>query len=201
MNKELTPSVFRIILIISFIGMLALGVVLFIFGYQKVSEYAAESREIATQAKASSEELQSLSTLKTQLDKYSTNVARAKQIVSTSKGYYYQDQIVNDLNSYASRAGVMISSIDFSANYASNTSSSSSSSSSSTENTKKAPSGFKSVTANISLNNPVSYESIYNLLSMLENSLFRMQISNLTLARDQNGGVTVDTLTVEVYTR
>ena len=57
------------------------------------------------------------------------------------------------------------------------------------------------VTAIVNLSNPVSYEQAYIFLRSLEQGLFRMQISNLALAKDDNNGITVSALTLEVYTK
>ena len=180
----------------------AAGAGSFVFGHQEIVKYAEETRKLNTEAQASSNELQALSSLKSKLDNSKSDVKRAEQIVSTSKKYHYQDQIVSDIENHANSAGIKIASIDFSANESKSSSSSSSSSSSTAKNTKKpAPDGFKSVTATVNLSNPVSYEQAYIFLRSLEQGLFRMQISNLALAKDDNNGITVSALTLEVYTK
>lgn len=200
MKFVLKPTTFRILLIVSLLVIAAAGVGSFVFGHQEIVKYAEETRKLNTEAQASSNELQALSSLKSKLDNSKSDVKRAEQIVSTSKKYHYQDQIVSDIENHANSAGIKIASIDFSANE-SKSSSSSSSSSSSTNAKKPAPDGFKSVTATVNLSNPVSYEQAYIFLRSLEQGLFRMQISNLALAKDDNNGITVSALTLEVYTK
>ena len=197
MKFVLKPTTFRILLIVSLLVIAAAGAGSFVFGHQEIVKYAEETRKLNTEAQASSNELQALSSLKSKLDNSKNDVKRAEQIVSTSKKYHYQDQIVSDIENHANSAGIRIASIDFSANE-----SKSSSSSSTAKNTKKpAPDGFKSVTATVNLSNPVSYEQAYIFLRSLEQGLFRMQISNLALAKDDNNGITVSALTLEVYTK
>jgi hypothetical protein len=202
MKFVLKPTTFRILLIFSLLVIAAAGAGSFVFGHQEIVKYAEETRKLNTEAQASSNELQALSSLKSKLDNSKSDVKRAEQIVSTSKKYHYQDQIVSDIENHANSAGIKIASIDFSANESKSSSSSSSSSSSTAKNTKKpAPDGFKSVTATVNLSNPVSYEQAYIFLRSLEQGLFRMQISNLALAKDDNNGITVSALTLEVYTK
>ena len=193
MKFVLKPTTFRILLIVSLLVIAAAGAGSFVFGHQGIVKYAEETRKLNTEAQASSNELQALSSLKSKLDNSKSDVKRAEQIVSTSKKYHYQDQIVSDIENHANSAGIRIASIDFSANE---------SKSSTAKNTKKpAPDGFKSVTATVNLSNPVSYEQAYIFLRSLEQGLFRMQISNLAWAKDDNNGITVSALTLEVYTK
>lgn len=199
MKRSLTPSSFRLVLATIFALLIVLGCVIFIFGNQYISKYAADTRELKTQATASDNELQTLSSLKQYLAKNQSAVSKAAQIASTSKSYQYQDQIISDLNSIAGASGVSISSIDFSSNTTSKTATSSSTKKSTTK--KAVPNGFKSMTATILLNNPVSYNNLYTFLSKIESNTFQMQISNLTLSSTDSGNVTVSSLTLEVYVR
>lgn len=200
MKFILKPTTFRILLVVTLLVIAAAGAGAFAVGHQEIVRYAEETHKLSTEAQASSNELQALSSLKSRLDNNKEDVKRAEQIVSTSKKYHYQDQIVSDIENHANGAGIKIASIDFSANESSTNKSSSSSSNA--KNTKKpAPDGFKSVTATINLNNPVSYEQAYAFLYSLEQGLFRMQISSLALAKGDNNSIMVSALTLEVYTK
>lgn len=205
MKFVLKPSTFRILLVVILLAITAIGAGAFVMGHQQIAQYAEETRKLSTEAQASSNELQALSTLKAYLDNNKEDVERAAKIVSTSQSYHYQDQIVKDIERHASTAGIAISSIDFSANQTGSrvaSSSSSSSSSSNVKTTKKPiPNGFKSVNATVTLENPIPYSKVYSLLTELEQGLFRMQVSNLALTKDDGNNITVSALNLEVYTK
>lgn len=202
-QRTLTPSIARAILAGALLLMAAAGIGIFIFGQQQLSTVAEETRKSTTDAESSSNELQSLTTLKNRLKEQNKDVERAAKIVSITKNYNYQDQVVQDFVNYANASGVVIKSIDFSANNASTSGTASSSSSSTSAATAvKAPNGTKSISATITLNTPVAYDNLRDFIYRIEKNLFQMQISNLTLSSNKGtGGVVVDALTVTAYVR
>jgi hypothetical protein len=202
-QRTLTPSIARAILAGALLLMAAAGIGIFIFGQQQLSAVAEETRKSTADAESSSNELQALTTLKNRLKEQNKDVERAAKIVSITKNYSYQDQVVQDFVNYANASGVVIKSIDFSANNASTSGTASSSSSSTSAATAvKAPNGTKSISATITLNTPVAYDNLRDFIYRIEKNLFQMQISNLTLSSNKDtGGVVVDALTVTAYVR
>jgi len=202
-KRVLTPSILRAILSVALLLMIAAGVGIFVLGYQQLDTVAKETRELDTKAKATSNELQALTTLKSQLDKQSKDVERAEKIISITKNYTYQDQVVQDLVAYATASGLDVKSIDFSANNTTAASSSSSSSSStSSAAIIKAPNGTKSISAAIALHTPVNYDNLRDFVYRIEKNLFQMQISSLRLSANNDGqGISVDGFTVIAYVR
>ncbi len=199
-QRTLTPSIARAILAGALLLMAAAGIGIFIFGQQQLSTVAEETRKSTTDAESSSNELQALTTLKNRLKEQNKDVERAAKIVSITKNYSYQDQVVQDFVNYANASGVVIKSIDFSANNASTSGTASSSTSAATA--VKAPNGTKSISATITLNTPVAYDNLRDFIYRIEKNLFQMQISNLTLSSNKGtGGVVVDALTVTAYVR
>ena len=202
-QRTLTPSIARAILAGALLLMTATGIGIFVFGQQQLSTVAEETRKSTTDAESSSNELQALTTLKNRLKEQNKDVERAAKIVSITKNYNYQDQVVQDFVNYANASGVVIKSIDFSANNTSTSGTASSSSSSTSAATAvKAPNGTKSISATITLNTPVAYDNLRDFIYRIEKNLFQMQISNLTLSSNKGtGGVVVDALTVTAYVR
>ena len=199
MNLTLTPSKLRALLIGSLVLIIAATAGLFAFGYQQLNSVAEATKQSNADANKSSQELMTLTTLKTALDKQQSNVKRAAQIVSATKNYSYQDQVVKDLNTYANESGLAITNIDFSANN-SDAKSASSSSSSKSSAAATAPNGTKRITATISLHNPVSYDAVYRFLYRVEKNLFQLQTSNIGLSI-ADGGLAVSELTIVAYVR
>ena len=202
-KRVLTPSILRVILSVALLLMIAAGVGIFVLGYQQLDTVAKETRELDTKAKATSNELQALTTFKSQLDKQSKDVERAEKIISITKNYTYQDQVVQDLVAYATASGLDVKSIDFSANNTTAASSSSSSSSStSSAAIIKAPNGTKSISAAIALHTPVNYDNLRDFVYRIEKNLFQMQISSLRLSSNNDGqGISVDGFIVIAYVR
>ena len=196
-QRALTPSIARAILAGALLLTIATGIGVFVFGQQQLSAVAEETRKSTTDAESSSNELQALTTLKNRLKEQDKDVERAAKIVSITKNYSYQDQVVQDLVNYANASGVVIKSIDFSAN-----NSSAASKSTNAATITKAPTGTKSISATVTLNTPVAYDSLRDFIYRIEKNLFQMQISNLTLSSNKDtGGVVVDALTVTAYVR
>lgn len=196
-QRTLTPSIARAILAGALLLTIATGIGVFVFGQQQLSAVAEETRKSTTDAESSSNELQALTTLKNRLKEQDKDVERAAKIVSITKNYSYQDQVVQDLVNYANASGVVIKSIDFSAN-----NSSAASKSTNAATITKAPTGTKSISATVTLNTPVAYDSLRDFIYRIEKNLFQMQISNLTLSSNKDtGGIVVDALTVTAYVR
>lgn len=196
-QRALTPSIARAILAGTLLLTIATGIGVFVFGQQQLSAVAEETRKSTTDAESSSNELQTLTTLKNRLKEQDKDVERAAKIVSITKNYSYQDQVVQDLVNYANASGVVIKSIDFSAN-----NSSAASKSTNAATITKAPTGTKSISATVTLNTPVVYDSLRDFIYRIEKNLFQMQISNLTLSSNKDtGGIVVDALTVTAYVR
>ena len=196
-QRALTPSIARAILAGALLLTIATGIGVFVFGQQQLSAVAEETRKSTTDAESSSNELQALTTLKNRLKEQDKDVERAAKIVSITKKYSYQDQVVQDLVNYPNASGVVIKSIDFSAN-----NSSAASKSTNAATITKAPTGTKSISATVTLNTPVAYDSLRDFIYRIEKNLFQMQISNLTLSSNKDtGGIVVDALTVTAYVR
>ena len=207
-NKRLTPVNLRIILAILLILIFAGAIGIFMFGYSQIKTHIASAQEVAVKAQASQSSLENLRATKKILEENKSTVSRADHLVSESKSYVYQDQIINDINRHASEAGLSISNITFTDTKTTQVGKSSSSSTQTqakTANKGTAPTGVKSMTATVSLKNPVNYDAMLNFVHLLEDSLFRVQVSQIGLSRntdaDKAGTVSSDILTIEVYVR
>lgn len=213
-SNGLTPIRLRLILAVLLILLSAAAVGVFMVGYNQIKLHASTAQDVAAKAQASQSSLDNLRTTKKLLEENKSAVARADQLVSQSKSYVYQDQIISDINRYASEAGLSITNITFtdakttpvSAPTTTATSGATSAGGASPSLTTAAsPAGVKSMTATVTLKNPVDYNNILTFIHLLEESLFKMQVSEIGLSRssDQNkpDGVSSDVLTIEVYVR
>lgn len=187
------------------------------FGHKQLKTHAVSAQETASKAQASQSSLNDLIATKKFLEENKSAVSRAEQLVSDSKSYVYQDQIINDINRYASEAGLSITNITFAdakttpvatpsaASTNPVTGTGGGSAATSAPKTTATPSGVKSMTATVTLKNPVNYDTMLNFIHLLEESLFKMQISQIGLSRtsdpSKGDGVSSDVLTIEVYVR
>ena len=208
MSKKftLTATNLRIILAVSLVVITAIGAGGFTLAYNWLDGFAADASTVASQAAASESELQELSQTEKMLKTQHHAVERASKIAAESKSYQYQDQIINDLNDFARKAGITISDITFADDNAKGGSSSSSSSSNKTGTSLPAIAGLKATTASVTVKNPVEYRKLLTFMYLVEQSLTKMRIANVDLSRSTAQGqapdsITSNTLTIEVYLR
>ena len=153
-----------------------------------LSSQVVETDHAKIDADLSRTELQRAKTLETYLETNKAAIEKANTVVSETKTYQYQNQIVNDIESYASKAGVIILGYSFPQ-----------------ETTAARPdaTGLKSVSATLSLQTPVNYTNYLKFLKYIEQNITKMQIENLSLAPDPANPNTIkDTaITLKVYVR
>lgn len=148
----------------------------------------AETDHAKIDADLSRTELQRSKSLQSYLDNNKAAIDKASAVVSDTKTYQYQNQVVNDLETYASKAGVTILGFTFPVD---------------TTSAKPDSTGLKSVSASITLQTPLSYTSYLRFLKYIEQNITKMQITDLTLAPDPDDANTIkDTaITLKVYVR
>lgn len=147
-----------------------------------------ETDHVKIDAELSQTELQRSQTLQAYLETNRTAIEKANAIVSETKTYQYQNQIVNDIESYANKAGIVVLGYSFPQG---------------TATTKTDPTGLKSVSATLTLQTPVNYTSYLKFLKYIEQNVTKMQITNLSMAPDPNDSQNIkDTaITLKVYVR
>lgn len=194
---HLTPKNLRIMLSISLFVIIAAAGTLAFISYKGLKETAITVSHTSLDANASQNNLRILQQLKDKLAEEKENINRANSIVAESQSYQYQDQIIADLKDYANRVGIEITNIDFSATTVSNTGAGSQQSAASS---LPPPTGVKSMTVSVALKNPINYNALLQFLNFIEQNLTKMQISKITLAKDESG-VSSEALSIEVYVR
>ena len=197
MKKVLNASIARIILSLLLLIILSAMVGLVIFAYSFLSKTSEEVGKMQTEATAVDAKIQSLLASKSQLDRNSDTVKKAKNIVSESKLYQYQNQIIQDLNTYADRAGIPIKSFSFQ-----NEPTTSAKTLASSKQTSTSPVGVKSTFVSIQLGDHIDYTKFLHFLSLIEKNVTRMQLSGVSISRGANNHeISIQSLEVKVYTR
>ena len=197
MKKVLNASIARIILSLLLLIILSAMVGLVIFAYSFLSKTSEEVGKMQTEAIAVDAKIQSLLASKSQLDRNSDTVKKAKNIVSESKLYQYQNQIIKDLNTYADRAGIPIKAFSFQ-----NEPTTSAKTATSNKRTPASPAGVKSTFVSIQLGDHIDYTKFLHFLSLIEKNVTRMQLSGVSISRGANNHeISIQSLEVKVYTR
>jgi hypothetical protein len=198
-KHSLTATALRAILSVSLFVITGIGITLFSFAHHTLKSVAVETSHTVADASASQNNLQNLKKLQQYLASKQDIVNRAASIVADSQSYQYQNQIINDLNDYAGRAGLAITNIDFAA---AADATGSTPAGTAPVTTPAAPvAGVKSTSVSITLKNPVDYNSMLRFIKSIEQNLTKMQISSVGLSKDTTNatGVASTILNIEVY--
>lgn len=197
MKKVLNASIARIVLSLLLLIILSAMVGLVIFAYSFLSKTSEEVGKMQTEAIAVDAKIQSLLASKSQLDRNSDTVTKAKNIVSESKLYQYQNQIIKDLNTYADRAGIPIKAFSFQ-----NEPTTSAKTATSSKRTPASPAGVKSTFVSIQLGDHIDYTKFLHFLSLIEKNVTRMQLLGVSISRGANNHeISIQSLEVKAYTR
>ena len=197
MKKVLNASIARIVLSLLLLIILSAMIGLVIFAYSFLSKTSEEVGKMQTEAIAVDAKIQSLLASKSQLDRNSDTVKKAKNIVSESKLYQYQNQIIQDLNTYADRVGIPIKAFSFQ-----NEPTTSAKTATSSKRTPASPAGVKSTFVSIQLGDHIDYTKFLHFLSLIEKNVTRMQLLGVSISRGANNHeISIQSLEVKVYTR
>lgn len=199
MKGAMTATKLRLILSCTLVLVATLLAGVFIFFYDQLKTAATETNHTVVDATASQNNIATLDKIEDFLVANSQVVERARSIVADSQSYQYQDQIITDLNDFASRNGVSITNVDFTGT---NTPASTPAAATPAPAAPTAG-GIKSTSATITIKTPVNYDNLLRFLESIERNLTKMQVSKVSLSRGSAEGrdIVSDALTIEVYIR
>lgn len=165
----------------------------FYFTQDLLTKQAAEVNSIILTSMAGSGDSQSVTELQKAIKDMQPAVEKANAIITPSASY--TEQIISSLNKIASQSGVVIADYSFA--------DSSTAKTGAAAPTPSTIGGVQIKSATVTITNPVQYSSLLKFIRLIETNLPKMQISGINVARDTSSGgsVTVQPLTVEVYTR
>lgn len=195
-TSPMTATKLRLILSLCLVAVLGIGVAGFTIISGKLNEFAADVSTVAGQASASQNNIAVLQQLERELAQNRPAFDKASNIVAESKSYQYQDQVINDITNYGNISRVGIKSFTFDGSLPA---ASSSPSPATTPSPAAAPAGLKSSTVTIALDQSVGFDNLLQFVRLIEQNLTKMQVAKLSLARADNGAVTGQSLTIEVY--
>lgn len=206
-SSSMTAPKLRLVLIITIVLLVVVGGAGFYFAREKLSAYASEVSVINAAKEESDKNIQELTKIKDELDSNSDAIKRTSEIVAPLENFEYQNKIIQDVQSYAAKAGVQVKGFSFTtdvanANSGSGTTSGSAAAAGTAQTGTKTIAGLKKVTTTVELASPIEYPKIMNFLYFIEHNLTKMQLQGVSLTRDpKNGNVTAGALNLEVYVR
>lgn len=205
---SITPTKLRIILLLCLLVLSAIGVALFTVGYNRLQTFATSAQTVASEAEASQSSIQDLVATKALLAQNEDAVKRASQLVAESQSYVYQDQIISDINTFAGESGLSITNISFATPITTAVAAAPAAPTAGAgagAGVAATPAGVKSMTASVTIKNPTDYMSMLRFTHLIEQSLFRMQVSQVGISASADvahpNQVNSDILTIEVYVR
>ncbi len=202
----ITATRLRIILVLCLVLTIGASIGTVVMGQSVLKENSSSVTEAVKAEKASSQLLSLLQQAKERLKTQDSSYQKSKQLVASDVQTAYQQQVINDINLYAQKAGISVKGYTFEeSSAASNAKSpSSTSSSSAAAPAKPSSSGPSSARVVLAVDSPIAYDSLLKFLKLLNTSLPQIYLSELSLARNEHSGdagrpVNLESLTLEVY--
>lgn len=194
--NRLSASRLRMILSASLVVISIIIGIGFYFMQSYLYTFAVDVSHKTEDASTSANDIATWQRLKQQLESDEPTIQRTASIVADSKSYEYQDQIIKDLNTYASRSGVSINSFTFSSPNAPGATAGAAAGSSAVPTIA----GLKSTTVSITLAAPTKYKDLMEFVHSIEQNLTKMQLGNIVLSKGRAADeVSINTLDIEVY--
>ncbi len=208
MNKNsITPKRLRFILATSIALVIALSAGGFLLIRNTLVTYAQEVSAATKAASISASDVTALEKLEVEMNENTVGINRAKNIVADSQHYQYQNQIINDLNTYAKNVGLSIASYSFLTDNAAAgvASPAPAPNQGATAQATPLPAGLKTTGVSVTLEAPASYTAVMSFIHLIERNLTKMQLSGISLTADRaeastsQGTLSVAPLNIEVY--
>ncbi len=164
--NNLSATKLRAILVATMVLLIVVGGVLFWFLRTQIIDVANHVREVSTGAATSNADVIRLQNLQKTLDDDKEAITRAASLVGDSSTYQYQEKMLNDLTTYAKKTGIGIVSINFD----------------DIKDSTGATAGLKEIGVTLAIESPVEYTSIMKFIRLIEYSLPKMQIADVSFA-------------------
>jgi len=169
---------------------LTAGMITSLFYAQTIlQEKATETSRIKAEAEFAQGEVATLDKLRADLAESETAIAKAEAIVADSKSYRYQDQVIDDITSYADRYKISIEGFDFSADTTIPT------------GQEKSLASAKKTIVTVSIAGETNYDDFLRLVRSLEQNVTKLQLTGLTISPTAGNGnnIAQTSLEIEVY--
>lgn len=183
----LKATTLRVLLSLSSLVILAGAIAGFYLAQDQLRKFAIEINTAGATSSASSN-AQNLIKIREEITNNQTTGDKANDFFASTTTY--QTQITSDLNAYATANGISITSSSWKQ-------------SSADAAGIISRTGFAPQSINVTIQNPVILTNLLQFMKSIESNLPKMQISSITISPVANSktSVTVDPITIEIYTR
>ncbi len=215
-TKGITPIGAERLLIAGIVLLIGLLFADIYFMNSFLSSKAKETEHARIDAEISNTDIDNMRKAGEKLASYEDAVEQTDQIIGESKLYQYQNQIISDIESYASISGVRIAGFAFTSVADSTLAAPGATTAPTTAPPAAAdgstpaagaastvPKDVKSVQTTISFAGDVSYVNLLKFITLIEQNVTRMQIIDLGLTpkEDNRNLLATPSMTILVYTR
>lgn len=200
---SLSAGLLKIVLFISLFLIIAVAVSGFVYSRDMLSEYALQVSRKWADAEASENTINDLKRIQEELVAGQDVIEKTKNMKAGND--LPQFKIIEDVSRHAEKNGITIASFDFTTETSTVTPPASTGSpqpSGPAAAAAQPAAGKPTVSLTVSLSQPVNYSSFLQFQHDIENNLPKLKIKNVSLTPTDNGNeVTVDPMTIEMYTR
>ena len=206
--RKLTASKFRIMLLLILSISIIASITVTYFGQMFIKDNSESVIQAVSTEFSSKNRLEQLQKAEAELKKHSESMEKAKKIASSSIGFAYQQQLIDDINRYAEKAGIMITGYSFSNGTPDQTASTPSAAGTpepSTSGTPAAaptgPVGMQKASVTVSFLSPIDYATLMRFLTILETSLPKINAQSIQINRSEGNPneVNMSSLHLDVY--
>ncbi len=195
-SNSMTPVKLRLLLISTLcLTIVASGGLFWLFRENVIIVKAQDVQKVSTDAKSRDNEAGRLESVQKILERDKDIVSKAQKIAADTKFYQYQDQILKDLSSFAKTSGVIIQRFDF------NDTATTPGAAKPVSGGVADPAGLKSVSVSITVANPVPFDKLMRFIHAIEANVTKMQLDGISISATKTSDVTVNTLTIKVFTK
>lgn len=192
-KSKLNPTTLRTILTIIIILLIGLSSAGFYYGQTWLRTLAVSVSHTVADSKTGGNSIQAMQKLQQDLLAQQSIANKADSLVASSQNY--QNQAIQDLDTYAAQAGISILNYSFVQPTAAPVAAG---------GTAQTTASTGSTSVTVTISSPVSYVKLLKFMTSIESNLPKMQVSSVNLSRDNGGAsdaVTTNQLVIEVYTK
>lgn len=200
-DKNLKATTFRLILISILTVAILASIAATYFGQSFLRANSESVIQAVSTEFSSKNRLEQLQKAEEELKKHSESIVKSKQIASSGEGFAYQQQLIDDINRYAARAGITVTGYSFSEGGAAAQTTATPAAPAAPGAGAGGPAGMSKVSVSVSFVSPIDYNTLMRFLTILETSLPKINAQSIQINRSESNPneVNMSSLNLEVY--
>lgn len=207
---KISAKIMNWILIVTCLLMISLTITVFVFGLSVLSATATVTDHAKIDAELASDEIETITQLKSFIDNNPELVGKTNSVIASAKEYQYQDEVLRDIQRFASESGVRIQSFTFESTEQAAAGATPATPTPATPTTPAPtipgitltpptlPSGVKTANASLTLARPLTYTNLLRFIKRMERSPTQFNIQPMTLQVDPLNRSLMQSTTIEL---